>query len=158
MTMEIKNATATQVVKAVRMEQDHGLRCMWRTPSSQPSNDTKPMPLGSPRLLMEVPSPEGRRARQSRQRSPWSCSIPPHTRVPGARCRAAFAAEVRAGATPSYLRSRVLINPVCVCWMKSRLRLLQCTDARRDPLSRTKIPRSPEQTMEMPLMRTRDLK
>ncbi|KAJ5760029.1 hypothetical protein N7520_007185 [Penicillium odoratum] len=48
---------------------------LWRTPSSQPSNDTKPMPLGSPRLPMEAPSPEGRRARQSRQRSPWSSSI-----------------------------------------------------------------------------------
>ncbi|CAG8895645.1 unnamed protein product [Penicillium egyptiacum] len=48
---------------------------MWRTPSSQPSNDTKPMPLGSPRLPMEPPAPDGRRARQSRQRSPWSCSI-----------------------------------------------------------------------------------
>lgn len=48
---------------------------MWRTPSSQPSNDTKPMPLGSPRLPMEAPAPDGRRARQSRQRSPWSCSI-----------------------------------------------------------------------------------
>ncbi|KAK4868259.1 hypothetical protein LT330_007457 [Penicillium expansum] len=48
---------------------------MWRTPSSQPSNDTKSMPLGSPRLPMEAPSPDGRRARQSRQRSPWSCSI-----------------------------------------------------------------------------------
>ncbi|KAJ6132672.1 hypothetical protein N7471_007887 [Penicillium samsonianum] len=48
---------------------------MWRTPSSQPSNDTKPMPLDSPRLPMESPSPDGRRARQSRQRSPWSCSI-----------------------------------------------------------------------------------
>ncbi|CAG7942408.1 unnamed protein product [Penicillium olsonii] len=48
---------------------------MWRTPSSQPSNDTKPMPLGSPRLPMEAPSPDGRRARQSRLRSPWSCSI-----------------------------------------------------------------------------------
>lgn len=33
------------------------------------------MPLGSPRLPMEVSSPEGRRARQSRQRSPWSISI-----------------------------------------------------------------------------------
>ncbi|KGO75872.1 hypothetical protein PITC_033180 [Penicillium italicum] len=48
---------------------------MWRTPSSQPSNDTKPMPLDSPRLPMEAPSPDGRCARQSRQRSPWSCSI-----------------------------------------------------------------------------------
>ncbi|KAJ5536768.1 hypothetical protein N7513_009954 [Penicillium frequentans] len=48
---------------------------LWRTPSSQPSSDTKPMPLGSPRLPMEAPSPEGRRARQSRQRSPWSSSI-----------------------------------------------------------------------------------
>ncbi|KAJ5345250.1 hypothetical protein N7452_003254 [Penicillium brevicompactum] len=48
---------------------------MWRTPSSQPSNDTKAMPLGSPRLPMEAPSSDGRRARQSRLRSPWSCSI-----------------------------------------------------------------------------------
>lgn len=48
---------------------------MWRTPSSQPSNDTKPMPLGSPRLPMEATSSDGRHARQSRQRSPWSCSI-----------------------------------------------------------------------------------
>ncbi|KAJ5576051.1 hypothetical protein N7535_002977 [Penicillium sp. DV-2018c] len=48
---------------------------MWRTPSSQPSNDTKTMPLGSPRLSMDTPSPDGRRARQSRLRSPWSCSI-----------------------------------------------------------------------------------
>ncbi|KAJ5603211.1 hypothetical protein N7537_006167 [Penicillium hordei] len=48
---------------------------MWRTPSSQPSNDTKPMPLGSPRLPMEATAPDGRHARQSRQRSPWSCSI-----------------------------------------------------------------------------------
>ncbi|KAJ5145965.1 uncharacterized protein N7515_000529 [Penicillium bovifimosum] len=48
---------------------------MWRTPSSQPSNDTKTMPLGSPRLPMEAPSPDGRRARQARLRSPWSCSI-----------------------------------------------------------------------------------
>lgn len=48
---------------------------MWRTPSFQPSNDTKSMPLGSPRLPMEVPPSGGRRARQSRQRSPWSCSI-----------------------------------------------------------------------------------
>ncbi|KAJ5728226.1 hypothetical protein N7493_004556 [Penicillium malachiteum] len=47
---------------------------LWRTSSSQPSNDTKTMPLGSPRLPME-PSPEGRRARQARQRSPWSVSI-----------------------------------------------------------------------------------
>lgn len=49
---------------------------LWRTPSTaQPSNDTKTMPLGSPRLPMEAPSPEGRRARQSSLRSPWSCSI-----------------------------------------------------------------------------------
>lgn len=48
---------------------------LWRTPSIQPSNDTKAMPLGSPRLPTEAPSPEGRRARQFRQRSPWSCSI-----------------------------------------------------------------------------------
>ncbi|KAJ6072414.1 hypothetical protein N7467_010499 [Penicillium canescens] len=48
---------------------------MWRTPSSQPSNDTKTMPLGSPRLPMEASSPEGRRSRQSRLRTPWSCSI-----------------------------------------------------------------------------------
>lgn len=33
------------------------------------------MPLGSPRLPMEASSPDGRRARQSRQRSPWSISI-----------------------------------------------------------------------------------
>ncbi|KAJ6053781.1 uncharacterized protein N7446_009793 [Penicillium canescens] len=31
---------------------------MWRTPSSQPSNDTKTMPLGSPRLPMETSSPK----------------------------------------------------------------------------------------------------
>lgn len=49
-------------------------------------------------------------------------------------------------------------EPVCVCWMKSRLRLLQCTDARRAPLSRTKIPRSPEQTMAQPSTRKPDLK
>ncbi|KAJ5105039.1 hypothetical protein NUU61_002386 [Penicillium alfredii] len=48
---------------------------LWRTPSFQPSNDTKTMPLGSPRLPMEAPSPDGRRSRQSRLRSPWSCSI-----------------------------------------------------------------------------------
>lgn len=49
---------------------------LWRTPSAaQPSNDTKAMTLGSPRLPMEAPSPEGRRARQSSLRSPWSCSI-----------------------------------------------------------------------------------
>ncbi|KAJ5100333.1 hypothetical protein N7456_006385 [Penicillium angulare] len=48
---------------------------LWRTPSSQPSNDTKTMPLGSPRLPMDAPSPEGRRAHHSRQRSPWSSSI-----------------------------------------------------------------------------------
>ncbi|KAJ6130205.1 hypothetical protein N7512_002985 [Penicillium capsulatum] len=30
---------------------------LWRTPSSQPSNDTKAMPLGSPRLPMEAPPP-----------------------------------------------------------------------------------------------------
>jgi hypothetical protein len=46
----------------------------------------------------------------------------------------------------------------CECWM-SRLRLLQCTDARRAPLSRTKIPRSPEPQTTMaptPLTRNRD--
>ncbi|KAJ5099350.1 hypothetical protein N7532_006351 [Penicillium argentinense] len=52
---------------------------LWRTPSSHPatgsSHDSKNMPLGSPRLPMEAPSPEGRRARQARQRSPWSISI-----------------------------------------------------------------------------------
>ncbi|KAJ5619400.1 hypothetical protein N7510_003384 [Penicillium lagena] len=48
---------------------------MWRTPSSHPSNDTKTMPLASPRLPMEAPSPDGRRWRQSRLRSPWSSSI-----------------------------------------------------------------------------------
>lgn len=48
---------------------------LWRTSSSQPSNDSKTMPLGSPRLPMEAPAPEGRRARQSRHRSPWSSSI-----------------------------------------------------------------------------------
>lgn len=34
----------------------------------------------------------------------------PHTRVPGARCRAAVAAKVEAGAAPSYLRSGFLID------------------------------------------------
>ncbi|KAJ5149134.1 hypothetical protein N7448_000712 [Penicillium atrosanguineum] len=48
---------------------------LWRTPSSQPSNDTKTMPLGSPRLPLEAPSPDGRPARQSRLRSTWSISI-----------------------------------------------------------------------------------
>ncbi|KAJ5974381.1 hypothetical protein N7481_011591 [Penicillium waksmanii] len=48
---------------------------LWRTPSSQPSNDTKAMPLDSPRLPMEAASPDGRRVRQYRQRSPWSISI-----------------------------------------------------------------------------------
>ncbi|KAJ5908230.1 hypothetical protein N7495_000912 [Penicillium taxi] len=46
-----------------------------RTPSAQPANYTKTMPLGSPRLPLEAPAPEGRRARQSRKQSPWSCSI-----------------------------------------------------------------------------------
>jgi hypothetical protein len=34
----------------------------------------------------------------------------PHTRVPGARCRAAVAAKVKAGAAPSYLRSGFLVD------------------------------------------------
>lgn len=48
---------------------------LWRNPSSQPSSDSKIMPPGSPRLPMEASSPDGRRARQSSLRSPWSCSI-----------------------------------------------------------------------------------
>lgn len=48
---------------------------LWRTPSSQAPNDTKTMPLGSPRLPMEAPAADGRRAHPSRPRSPWACSI-----------------------------------------------------------------------------------
>lgn len=50
----------------------------WRNPPSQtPNDDTKSaamMPLASQRLSMES-SPEAQRFRQSRLRSPWSCSL-----------------------------------------------------------------------------------
>lgn len=50
----------------------------WRNPPSQtPNDDTKSaamIPLASQRLSMES-SPEAQRFRQSRLRSPWSCSL-----------------------------------------------------------------------------------